>query len=329
MPNRYLRFAGCLFLLMLMGFSGYCLGDMAMHKAYNIPFFIQQYILTDTGITPQNHNRHMVTKDPPKRISSQFNFTEGPASDRAGNIFFTDQPNDKIWEYSTDGKLSVFLEKTGRSNGMDFDGNGNLVTCADEHNEIWSIDPQKKVTVLMKEYNGHRLNGPNDLWVDAKGGIYFTDPYYQRPYWQRQKPDLRGQNVYYLPKGETEPIVVVADLVKPNGIVGTPDGKQLFVADIGDSKTYKYVINENGTLRHRQLFVAMGSDGMTLDEKGNLYITGDGVTVFDNMGKKIEHIPIAAKWTGNVCFGGKENDQLFITASESIYIVPMRVKGAK
>lgn len=308
-----------------MGFEGYCFSNTAIAKAYsNIHF-----ILTDTGAKPQNLNRYMVTKAEPKRISSQFSFAEGPAADAAGNVFFTDQPNDKIWKYDTDGTLSVFMDKAGRSNGMDFDAHGNLVTCADEHNEIWSISPQRKVMVLLKDYNGRRLNGPNDLWVDAQGGIYFTDPYYQRSYWQRQVPDLAGQNVYYLPKGQTEPIVVVADLVKPNGIVGTPDGKYLFVADIGDGKTYKYAVNKNGTLKHRELFAAQGSDGMTLDNEGNLYITGDGVTVYNAEGKKIEHIPIAAMWTGNVCFGGKNKDQLFITASESIYIVPMKVKGVK
>ena len=135
-------------------------------------------------------------------ISSQFSFTEGPAVDKKGNVFFTDQPNDKIWKWTTDGKLSVFLDKTGRSNGMMFDRKGNLLSCADEKNEIWSISPKGKVTVLLKDLNGLRLNGPNDLWVDKKGNIYLTDPYYQRAYWDRKAPDIKAQNVYYLPKGK-------------------------------------------------------------------------------------------------------------------------------
>ncbi len=160
-----------------------------------------------------------------QQVSKQFTFTEGPAVDKKGVIYFTDQPNDKIWKYNTDGKLSVFMDKAGRSNGLYFDKNGNLLACADEKDELWSISPQGKITVLLKDYQGHRLNGPNDLWVDPKGGIYFTDPYYQRDYWDRKTPDIDGQKVYYLAKGKTEPVVVDGDLLQPNGIVGTPDGK--------------------------------------------------------------------------------------------------------
>src|SRR5947207_13665841 len=203
-----------------------------------------------------------------QKISSQFSFTEGASVDKKGNIFFTDQPNDKIWKYDVDGKLSVFLDKTGRSNGTYFDHKGNLLTCADEKNEIWSIDPKGKVKILLKDYHGHRLNGPNDLWEDPKGGIYFTDPYYQRPYWDRKEPDIKGEKVYYLPKGGKEPFVVADDLLQPNGIVGTPAGKFLYVADIKGDKTYKYKINSDGKLSGKELFVEQGSDGMTRDKNG-------------------------------------------------------------
>lgn len=262
-------------------------------------------------------------------VSDQFSFTEGPAADKKGNIFFTDQPNNKIWEYDTEGNLSVFMDPAGRSNGMYFDRSGNLLTCADENNEIWSISPDKKVTVLLNSlYKGLRFNGPNDLWPDKKGGIYFTDPYYQRDYWERQKPDMERQNVYYLPRGATEPFVVDDKIVKPNGIVGTPDGKWLYVADIGDSKTYRYRIQKDGTLSDRQLFAPMGSDGMTLDRKGNLYITGRGVTVFDRDGKRLGNIPVPSGWVGNICFGGSDRKTLFIAASKSVYTLQMQVKGA-
>ncbi|HZE83708.1 MAG TPA: SMP-30/gluconolactonase/LRE family protein [Puia sp.] len=265
----------------------------------------------------------------PQLISKQFSFTEGAATDRRGNVFFTDQPNNKIWEYSTDGQLTLFLDSAGRSNGMYFDRKGNLITCADEKDQLWSISPGKKITVLVSEFQGHRLNGPNDLWIDAQGGIYFTDPYYQRPYWDRTQSDLDGEKVYYLPKGKKDPIVVADSLVKPNGIVGTPDGGYLYVADIRGKKTYKYRINKDGSLSDRRLFVEMGSDGITLDANGNLYLTGDGVTVFDPSGRKIAHIPVPSKWTANLCFGGKDKKTLFITASESVYILPMRVRGVE
>lgn len=264
-----------------------------------------------------------------RQVSSQFAFTEGPAVDKAGTVFFTDQPNDKIWTYDTEGKLSVFMDKTGRSNGLYFDKKGNLIACADENNELWSISPDKKITVLMTDYQGKKHNGPNDLWLDPKGGIYFTDPYYQRDYWQRKASDLDGQKVYYLPAGKNQAVVVDSDLMQPNGIVGTPDGKHLFVADIRANKTYKYDIGANGSLTNRQLFVAQGSDGMTLDKEGNLYLTGRGVTVYDPKGKKLGNIPVPSKWVGNVCFSGKDHQTLFITASESIYLLPMRVKGVE
>lgn len=262
-----------------------------------------------------------------KKISDQFNFTEGCSVDKKGNIFFTDQPNDKIWKYGTDGKLSVFLDKTGRSNGTYFDHKGNLLTCADEKNEIWSITPAGKVTVVLNNLNGLHFNGPNDLWIDDKGGIYFTDPYYQRPYWARKGPEIKGEKVYYLPKGKKQPIVVADDLLQPNGIVGTPDGKNLYVADIKANKTYRYVIDKNGELSDKQLIIEQGSDGMTLDEKGNVYLTGNGVTIYNQEGRKLLNIPVPSKWTANVCFGGKDRKTLFITASESVYTIEMNVKG--
>jgi gluconolactonase len=261
-------------------------------------------------------------------IAKQFTFTEGPAVDKKGNVFFTDQPNDKIWKYGTDGKLSLYRDKTGRANGMYFDKKGNLLTCSDEQNQLWSISPQGKVTVLLTDFQGQHFNGPNDLWIHPKkGGIYFTDPYYQRPYWTRKSPEITGQKVYFLAKKAKAAVVVDDQLRQPNGIVGTPDGKYLYVADIGDNKTYKYAIGPEGTLLNRQLFVAQGSDGMTLDERGNVYLTGKGVTVYNPAGQQIAHIPIPEGWTGNVCFGGKDRKTLFITASEAVYTLPMLVKG--
>jgi len=261
-------------------------------------------------------------------ISNQFSFTEGPATDKEGNVFFTDQPNNKIWKYDTDGKLSVFLSDSGRSNGMYFDNRGNLISCADEHNQLWSISPEKKITVLVKDFHGLHLNGPNDVFVTSNGKIYFTDPYYQRDYWTRKSPEIQGQKVYFLDKNK-QLTVVIDDLKKPNGIIGTPDGKYLYVADIEANKTYKYLIAEDGNLKDEKLFVPQGSDGMTIDNEGNIYLTGKGITVYNSEGKRIEHIDVDADWTGNVTFGGKEKNILFITASQNIYILKMKVKGAR
>jgi gluconolactonase len=265
----------------------------------------------------------------PELIVKQFSFTEGPAVDKKGNIFFTDQPNDKIYKYDTEGKVTLFLDKTGRSNGLYFDKKGNIISCADEQNELWRISPAGKITVMMTGYENHQLNGPNDLWLNAKGGVYFTDPYYQRDYWTRKRPDsaLGGQKVYYLAPGKKDPVLVADGFVRPNGIVGSKDGKILYVADIGGSKIYQYTIHKDATLSDRRLFASQGADGMTLDNRGNLYLCGNGVAVYNPQGQKIAQIPVPEKWTANACFGGKHRNILFLTAGESIYKLPMKVKG--
>lgn len=265
----------------------------------------------------------------PEKISADYLFTEGPASDKDGNVYFTDQPNDRIvkWDAAT-GKLSDFLKPCGRSNGLFVDPAGNIIACADEKNELWSITPDGKHTVLVKDYKGKLLNGPNDVWARPDGGLYFTDPFYKRDYWNRGPKEQDGEHVYYLSPDRKTLTRVTTDLTQPNGVIGTPDGKTLYVADIGAKKTYSYTINADGSLTDKKLFCEMGSDGMTIDDQGNVYLTGKGVTVFDKTGKKIAQIDINEPWTANVCFGGKDKDTLFITASKAVYTLKTTVKGA-
>jgi gluconolactonase len=261
-----------------------------------------------------------------QKLAGDFAFTEGPACDGQGNVFFTDQPNDRILKWSVYGKLSTFMQPCGRANGLSFDSEGNLWACADEKNEMWRIDPAGKATVIIRDYKGKLLNGPNDVWIKPGGGLYFTDPYYKRPYWKRGEKEM-DECVYYLAPDQKTLTRVIDDLKQPNGIIGTPDGKLLYVADIGAGKTYRYHIQKDGSLTEKTLFCELGSDGMTIDNEGNIYLTGKGVSVFDPSGKKIEQIPVAENWTANVCFGGKDKQTLFITASKSFYSLQMRVKG--
>ena len=294
-----------------------------------------------------------------QKLAGDFAFTEGPASDREGNVFFTDQPNDRILKWSIDGKLSTFMKPCGRANGLSFDSQGNLWACADEKNELWRIDPAGKATVILKDYQGKLLNGPNDVWVrpnrlamtesraastppnrsaepssrppthdliEIPGGLYFTDPYYKRPYWKRGPKEME-ECVYYLAPDYKTLTRVIDDLKQPNGIIGTPDGTLLYVADIGASKTYRYRVLADGSLREKKLFCEMGSDGLTIDSEGNIYLTGKGVSVFDPAGNKIEHIAVPEGWTANVCFGGKDRQTLFITASKGLYALRMAVHG--
>ena len=291
-----------------------------------ISFFI--FLITCFTVAGQNNKSIIATGAKVEKLAEGFLFTEGPAVDKQGNVYFTDQPNDRIMKWSTNGKLSVFLEKTGRANGMFFDKKGNLLSCSDQENEIWSINKKGKHIVLLENYNGKKLNGPNDLWVRPDDGIYFTDPLYVRDYWTRDpKKQQAGEYVYFLSPDRKTIFPVDTNVEKPNGIIGTPDGKLLYVADIGAGKTYAYQIQPDGSLTNKRLFAEMGSDGMTIDSEGNIYLTGEGVTVFNPKGEKIEHIPVEAKWTANVCFGGKDMKTLFITASEYLYALRMNVKG--
>lgn len=265
----------------------------------------------------------------PILISSDFSFTEGPAADANGNVYFTDQPNDRIMKWSPREGISLFMEGAGRSNGMYFDRNGNLISCADLKNELWSIAPDKSVTVLVRDFEGKKLNGPNDVWVHPNGGIYFTDPFYKRDYWDRTEKEIETEDVYYLTPDRKTLRVAVRGLVKPNGLVGTPDGKTLYITDIAGRKTYAFDVGADGSLSNQRVFVQMGSDGLTIDSKGNVYLTGRGVTVFNPEGEKLGVIPIPEGWTANVCFGGKDMKTLFVTASKSVYTVKMRVKGVQ
>jgi gluconolactonase len=262
-----------------------------------------------------------------QQAADGFKFTEGPTCDGEGNLFFTDQPNDRILKWSADGELSTFMEPAGRSNGMYFAADGRLIACADEKNELWAIAPDGKTTVVWKEHEGRALNGPNDVWVDPDGGMYFTDPFYKRPWWEHDAPPQDGQHVYYLASGAEALVRVTEDLTQPNGIIGSRDGKTLYVADIGAKKTWRYEIQEDGHLAGKALFCEHGSDGMTLDDEGNLYLTGPGVLVFDPSGKQIDHIQVPEPWTANVSFCGKDRQTLFITASKGLYSIRTRTKA--
>jgi len=288
-------------------------------------------------------------------IGKGFGFTEGPAADSEGNVYFTDQPNDKIYRWDArSGEITLFAEDTGRANGMMFDKAGNLITCADMHGEIRKITPAGKQTVLINNYAGKLLNGPNDVWINpANGGMYFTDPMFPRDYWDKTDPRKqdwepkhseqaavgKGGYVYYLPPGGTKLIRVTTEDMGwdsdgwPNGIVGTPDGKRLYVNKwFGDNKggTWVFDIKSDGTLANMQKFTEWGGDGMSMDEFGNVYISnGRGVMAFDTFGNNILIIPTGGGATNNT-FAGRHNKTLFITGPvDSVTGVQMRLKGSQ
>jgi gluconolactonase len=288
-------------------------------------------------------------------LAEGFKFTEGPAADRHGNVFFTDQPNDRIhrWDART-GAVTLFLEGTGRANGMHFDRNGNLIAAADMYGELWKIRPDGSHKVLIDNYQGKLLNGPNDVWINPKnGGMYITDPMFPRGYWEvgdprqqgwppthsQQSAQGKGGHVYYLPEGARKLVRVTSDALGwesdawPNGVVGTPDGKKLYVNKwAGDNLggTWVFDVKRNGSLANMRKFTDWGGDGMSMDEKGNVYISnGQGVMAFDPNGTHILTIPTGGGATNNT-FAGRDNKTLFITGPVTkATAIRMNVRGAQ
>jgi len=294
------------------------------------------------------------------KIQGGFSFTEGPAVDRKGNVFFTDQPNDRIYRWDArSNEITLFLEGTGRANGMYFDRWGNLIAAADMYGELWKIRPDGSHTVLIDNYQDKLLNGPNDVWINPKnGGMYITDPIFPRGYWEpgdprqqpweptrsEQAPQGKGGHVYYLAPGARELVRVTSDAMGwesdswPNGVVGTPDGKKLYVNKwYYDNKggTWVFDVKRDGSLTNMRKFSEWGGDGMSMDELGNVYISnGVGVMAFDPDGNHILTIPTATGTTGggatNNTFAGTDGRTLFITGpANSVTAIRMKVKGAE
>jgi len=295
----------------------------------NLSLIVLSFFVLSSVFVSAKGNEGLIAKDAKiVQAGSGYAFTEGPAAAPDGKIYFTDQPNDRIYVWDEKAGISLWLEGTGRSNGMYFNSRGRLVTCADEKNQIAYFDENKKLVPLHEGYNGKHLNAPNDLWISPKGGLYFTDPYYHRPWWpegQTEIQDVRG--VYYLAQDGTI-IRVIDDFKTPNGIVGTPDGKTLYVADIQANETWRYDIQSDGKLANKTFFAPNGSDGMTIDDEGNVYLTSGKVWVYNKKGELIEEIEFPES-PANVRFGGKKRDILFVTARKGVYTLKMNVKGVQ
>ena len=208
-----------------------------------------------------------LTAGPLTCLHDGFQFTEGPAADATGNVFFTDIPNNRIHKWTLDGKLETFRENSGGSNGLMFDARGDLVMCEGSSRRVTQLDPEGNLTVLADRYDGKRLNSPNDLWIDGRGGIYFSDPCYG------STADLEqdGRHVYYIPPDASELKRVTEDLVNPNGLIGTADGKLLYIADHGADKTYVYDIQPDGTLANKRRGAGPGRVGQPLPDHGRCH----------------------------------------------------------
>ncbi len=255
-------------------------------------------------------------------LPGTYQFTEGPAVDANGNVYFSDINAGTIYRWTPDGSVSIFLAGLNKPNGLMFAASGDLVACEGGNGRLISINPQGQITVLVDQYNGIRFNEPNDLWIDAQGGIYFSDPAYQSAVVQD------GEHVYYLSPDRSQVTRVISDLTRPNGLVGSPDGKTLYVADHGAGQTFAYSINSDGSLTDKRLFVASGSDGMELDTAGNLYLTTPkSLKIYTASGELLREIPTLENPT-NLAFGGADGRTLFITARTAVYTAQMTAGSA-
>lgn len=260
-----------------------------------------------------------------EKLASGFIFVEGPASDQNGNIYFSDIPNQRIHIWTTQDSLTTFRENSNGSNGLAFDKKQNLIACEGYASRLSLTTPDGDYSIIASEFEGKAFNKTNDLWPDLKGGIYFTDPQYDG---DMDNLNQGGMHVYYLAPDHNTVLKVCNDLIRPNGIVGTPNGKTLYVSDRGDGKTYKYNINKDGTLSDKTLFINEGSDGMTLDKNENLYITTKDksqVDIYSDTGNHLKTIEIPEPPT-NVTFSSKYQNQLFITAHTSLYRVKLNIE---
>ena len=257
-----------------------------------------------------------------RRLAGNFGFTEGPAADADGNVYFTDIPSERILKWSPGEGVTVFRQFSGGANGLRVDRDGRLVVCEMGNRQITMIDKQGNVTVLADRFEGNRFNSPNDLWIDRRGGIYFSDPRYGAT----DDQEIRGHHVYYITPNRTMVRRVIDDLIRPNGIIGTSDGSRLYVADHAAGRTWIYTPQRDGSLTNKRLFASQGADGMTMDERGNVYLTGQDISIYNPDGIQIGSIAVR-EVPANLAFGGRERKTLFITARTSLYAVRMTVTG--
>ena len=257
-------------------------------------------------------------------VAEGFRYTEGPAWSRGGRLYFTDKSSSRILTWSPEDGLSDFRVDPGGANGLIFTDAGDLIVCESDARRVISIAPDGTETVLADSYNGKKLNSPNDAWVDAKGGIYFSD------HSMRSKDVLEqvGDHIYYNIPDRSKILRVTHDLEYPNGMITNPDGDRLYVTDSGANKTYVYTINSDGTLKDKRVFASEGYDGLAMDVFGNVYITPQSnyISVYDPAGKRIDEITTPSR-PANICFGGNDMRTLYITAGSTVYSIRMRVKG--
>jgi gluconolactonase len=268
---------------------------------------------------------------PTAKVHGGFEFTEGPASDGHGNLYFSDIPTNRIYRLDQDGRLSILLEPSGHANGLMLNAAGTLFACQMD-GQVVAIDLEtKKVTVVAGQYQDKRFNAPNDLVLDRTGGIYFSDPQFRAP-----QPLPQGIEAVYYVAPDNSVARLLDNLPAPNGVILSPDEKTLYVAPSAQKEVWAYPIESPGKLGQGRVFCTVkqadektvsGGDGLTIDAAGNLYVaTALGLQVFAPDGNLLG-VLACPEQPANVTFGGPELTTLYVTARTSLYSLPMQAKG--
>jgi gluconolactonase len=266
-----------------------------------------------------------------KKVHSGLMFTEGPAADGQGNLYFSDVAGNKLYKVDSQNELSVILDPSNNTNGLMVNAAGNIVAC-EMAGRLIEVNPKnKEVKALAEGYEGKRFNAPNDLVIDKEGGVYFTDPHFRAP-----MPLPQGVRAFYYRASDGKLTRLGVVETAPNGVILSPDEKTLYVIPSMQAEMLAYPVEAPGKLGQQRTFCTLkqaagktagGGDGLTIDSKGNLYITSAlGIQVFDPAGRPLGILEFPEQ-PANCTFGGKDNKTLYVTARTSLYAVPMEATG--
>ncbi len=260
-------------------------------------------------------------------LGDGFGFTEGPAADQVGNVYFSDGKNDSIYSWEVGKPVTLFVNDSIDANGMLFNAQGELYVCEGAAHRIVAFDVRTKARrVLCSEIDGCHFNEPNDLAIDFHNGFYFSDPNYQH----RGQPTVMKQDVYYCAAdGRVARVSTICH--KPNGVLLSADDKTLYVADARGQVIYKYDVLGPGQIANERLWIdklGANPDGMTLDEHDNLYVCcgRNGLKIFDCNGVAVGHLDVHA---ANCCFGGRDFRTLCIASGDKMLGIRTQVVGLK
>ena len=275
-----------------------------------------------------------------EKVAGDFQFTEGPLWHPKGFLLFSDIPGNTIYQWTPNKKPEIFRRPSGNANGNTLDREGRLLTAKHSNRRVSRTEKDGSIVTLASQYEGKRLNSPNDLVVKSDGTIYFTDPPYGI---KSEQEELGFYGVYRLaPDGKLT--LLVKDFVRPNGIAFSPDEKKLYVNDSEKGHIRVFDVKPDGTLESGQVFAELKDpgkkgvpDGMKVDEEGNVYSTGPGgVWVFSSSGKELGKIEVPEVAT-NLAWGDSLRDSsgsrdykmLYITASNSLYRIRLKIPGVR